>query len=111
MSFTCPRCGATSHNPNDQRYGYCGRCHEFTGGPSGVDRLVEDAVVAVTGVAPGERFVRRHRVHMLRAGLAVCGAINGGAIAAGFYPLAGISMVGIVVASFALGALWALDLS
>lgn len=30
-SFTCPVCGAQSWNPNDVRYGYCGRCHEFTG--------------------------------------------------------------------------------
>jgi hypothetical protein len=31
VSFTCPRCGATSHNPNDEREGYCGACHAFTG--------------------------------------------------------------------------------
>jgi hypothetical protein len=31
-SFTCPRCGRTSHNPNDAREGYCGACHEWTGG-------------------------------------------------------------------------------
>ena len=29
MSFTCPRCGAVSHNPNDARERYCGRCHVF----------------------------------------------------------------------------------
>ncbi len=28
-SFTCPRCGAVSHNPNDIRERYCGRCHVF----------------------------------------------------------------------------------
>jgi hypothetical protein len=28
--FTCPRCGATSHNPNDVEEGYCGRCHAWT---------------------------------------------------------------------------------
>jgi hypothetical protein len=27
--FTCPRCGAVSHNPNDARERYCGRCHVF----------------------------------------------------------------------------------
>lgn len=32
MSFTCPRCGMTSHNPNDAREGYCGNCHDWTGG-------------------------------------------------------------------------------
>jgi hypothetical protein len=31
MSFTCPRCGMTSHNPNDEAHGYCGNCHDFTG--------------------------------------------------------------------------------
>jgi hypothetical protein len=30
-SFTCPRCGAVSQNPNDVREGYCGRCHDWTG--------------------------------------------------------------------------------
>lgn len=29
-SVTCPRCWATSHNPNDVREGYCGACHEWT---------------------------------------------------------------------------------
>lgn len=28
--FTCPRCNATSHNPNDKAEGYCGRCHTWT---------------------------------------------------------------------------------
>jgi ribosomal protein S27AE len=28
-SITCPRCGATSHNPNDVRELYCGGCHVF----------------------------------------------------------------------------------
>lgn len=30
-TFVCPRCGATSHNPHDRAYGYCGRCHWWTG--------------------------------------------------------------------------------
>jgi hypothetical protein len=30
-SFTCPRCGITSWNPNDVREGYCGACHAWTG--------------------------------------------------------------------------------
>lgn len=29
-SITCPRCGRTSHNPNDVREGYCGYCHDWT---------------------------------------------------------------------------------
>lgn len=30
-AFRCPRpgCGAVSHNPNDLRHRYCGRCHRF----------------------------------------------------------------------------------
>jgi hypothetical protein len=31
VSFTCPRCGRTSQNPNDEREGYCGHCHQWTG--------------------------------------------------------------------------------
>jgi ribosomal protein L37E len=30
-SFTCPRCGRTSHNPTDAVEGYCGACHDWTG--------------------------------------------------------------------------------
>jgi hypothetical protein len=30
-AFTCPRCGAVSHHPDDLANGYCGRCHAFTG--------------------------------------------------------------------------------
>ena len=30
--FECPQCGARSYNPNDIQFGYCGNCHEFTGG-------------------------------------------------------------------------------
>ncbi len=30
MSFACPVCAAVSHNPNDEREGYCGRCHDWT---------------------------------------------------------------------------------
>lgn len=29
MSYTCPRCGATSQNPSDERERYCGRCKRF----------------------------------------------------------------------------------
>jgi hypothetical protein len=34
-AFTCPRCGATSHNPSDLREGYCGRCHDWAREPRG----------------------------------------------------------------------------
>lgn len=29
MSITCPKCGMTSHNPNDVRERYCGNCQVF----------------------------------------------------------------------------------
>jgi hypothetical protein len=29
-SFTCPRCGRTSHHPTDVAEGYCGACHDWT---------------------------------------------------------------------------------
>lgn len=32
MSFTCPVCLRTSHNPHDEREGYCGVCHDWTRG-------------------------------------------------------------------------------
>lgn len=35
MAFTCPKCGATSHHPEDERHGYCGNCHDFTASPTG----------------------------------------------------------------------------
>ena len=28
-AYCCPLCGAVSHNPNDLRERYCGRCHRF----------------------------------------------------------------------------------
>jgi hypothetical protein len=52
-SFTCPRCGAVSYNPNDIRERYCGRCHVF----------VDDApgpvfVCAACGATQVERMIR-----------------------------------------------------
>lgn len=32
-SITCPRCGKTSHHPDDVRHGYCGNCHDWTSDP------------------------------------------------------------------------------
>jgi hypothetical protein len=29
MSYTCPTCGLTSYNPNDEAERYCGHCHKF----------------------------------------------------------------------------------
>ena len=31
-SITCPKCKATSYNPNDVEQGYCARCHDWTSG-------------------------------------------------------------------------------
>jgi hypothetical protein len=33
--FSCPKCGRTSHHPDDIREGYCGACHDWTGTPAG----------------------------------------------------------------------------
>lgn len=29
MSYTCPRCGRTSHHPEDEKNRYCAACKEF----------------------------------------------------------------------------------
>lgn len=34
QSVTCPKCGATSSNPDDVSQGYCGRCHDWTSDPT-----------------------------------------------------------------------------
>lgn len=47
MAFTCPRCGRTSHSPDDEREGYCGACHDWTGHDSRLRlRLYVDAQLA-----------------------------------------------------------------
>lgn len=53
MSFTCPVCQMTSHNPNDEQFQYCGRCHEFTGDTSEECILVSLPVERVPFAAPG----------------------------------------------------------
>jgi hypothetical protein len=30
-TFACPLCGTSSPHPEDVRFGYCARCHAFTG--------------------------------------------------------------------------------
>jgi hypothetical protein len=54
VSYTCPRCGRTSHNPNDVRERYCGACHTFEGDEVS---LFEEMLMA-TGVP-------RHQAHVL----------------------------------------------
>lgn len=42
--IACPVCGRTSFNPNDEREGYCGNCHDWTRpGPAALE----------PGLAPG----------------------------------------------------------
>jgi hypothetical protein len=41
-AFTCPRCGMTSHNPNDAREGYCGNCHDWTAQPEAIAADIVD---------------------------------------------------------------------
>lgn len=43
-AFTCPRCGRTSHNPNDKREGWCGACQDQTAGVAQVPAANEDAI-------------------------------------------------------------------
>jgi hypothetical protein len=31
VAFTCPRCQRASPGPEDERQGYCGACHDWTG--------------------------------------------------------------------------------
>lgn len=31
MAFTCPVCWWTSQHPEDEKHGYCGNCHAWTG--------------------------------------------------------------------------------
>ena len=31
MSFTCPVCWRTSYSAEDEQWGYCGNCHDYTG--------------------------------------------------------------------------------
>lgn len=42
QTYTCPFCGAVSHNPDDVRERYCGRCHQFAtdNSPEGVELIV-----------------------------------------------------------------------
>jgi hypothetical protein len=38
-SVRCPRCGLTSHHPDDVRQGYCGHCHDWTSEPRHLPEL------------------------------------------------------------------------
>jgi hypothetical protein len=67
MPFLCPLCRKISHNPNDEREGYCGVCHAFTGA---VLTLTEEEshfhlgqVPEMTQVLEAERFPTRRNGH------------------------------------------------
>lgn len=64
-SFTCPDCGATSYNPNDLRYRYCGRCHRS------VDGRVQVRCILVFGSGPDARAELETPWHPTRAPLAM----------------------------------------
>lgn len=51
-SITCPKCGMTSHNPSDVKYGYCGMCHDFTGDPAPVEKPVSERPPVRHGPTP-----------------------------------------------------------
>jgi hypothetical protein len=61
MAFTCPKCGKTSHHPEDERHGYCGNCHDFTGTPPGNLPNAGDTHIFVDGIVAArnhEPYVR-----------------------------------------------------
>lgn len=47
MSYTCPTCHRVSHNPNDEKYKYCGNCRMFE-----EFMLVSDTMVPADTVDP-----------------------------------------------------------
>lgn len=47
MSFTCPKCWRTSYSAEDEQWGYCGNCHDFTGAiQNGIQRYSSGSVTA-----------------------------------------------------------------
>lgn len=42
-TFTCPKCGMVSHNPNDLKEGYCGACHAYTAAYRIRDEEIDDS--------------------------------------------------------------------
>ena len=60
MSYTCPRCGMTSHHPVDERVGWCGNCEAFTRGDL-PEQLLELAA-AYADAEPAVQAAIRRRV-------------------------------------------------
>jgi len=40
MPYTCPRCGRTSHNRNDEEHRYCGACHLYEDETTQLERVL-----------------------------------------------------------------------
>jgi hypothetical protein len=61
-SITCPRCGLTSHNPNDVANRYCGNCHVFLERPipPAVKRLLDEVRNARDYAGSYDRHHNRH---------------------------------------------------
>lgn len=45
MTYTCPNCGRTSHNPNDERERYCGACHRYEDGVRVIDMASDPGTI------------------------------------------------------------------
>lgn len=56
-TYTCPRCRAVSHNPNDLANRYCGWCHQFEDAT-----LTNFTIYSSPADYPGKYVVRRWRV-------------------------------------------------
>lgn len=63
MAFTCPKCGMTSHHPEDERHGYCGNCHDFTAPTpgnlpnAGATHIFVDGIVSARDKEPYVRLM------------------------------------------------------
>lgn len=69
MATTCGVCFFTSHNPNDEQHGYCGRCHDYT---KRVDSHLTAILDKVKALAPKERAWVVHT--LFRSYCTVCGS-------------------------------------
>jgi hypothetical protein len=58
--IVCPKCGMVSHNPNDVRERYCGRCHAFHDDPYFAKRrIATEAVEVIARFASIARSIMR----------------------------------------------------
>jgi hypothetical protein len=64
MSFMCPVCHRTSHNPNDEAAGYCGACHDFTGTPQpGCSHREHEGTATCSKLCnPGDKLCPHHKL-------------------------------------------------